>query len=851
MFGHSEKISSFIDASDSAGNTVEYKLINESQVKLSFNDTMKEVVAFLKSGSLKTIETPFEGTCIQITNDGTKVVFSCKAQEFNVAGRILAKEARLVVVDLVLEQVVLDRKISEEDILSLKISSDDMFVFAGGSDYLIYQFLLSDLSLVSKYPGHTSSITSISLSQSSTSLFSSSLDGTLRYFSFSTPPQPPSILFTYQSSLTCLDLSSTEHYLSAGASSSLLIFKLKQTQNPSLKQIQSIPHNSIITSCKFSTSCSFITSGCQSGSVQVFSLTSFNLLHSFQMTDHISDLAISRNDEVLIAGSKNTDIKIWFLKLNEEINYDGHSGWVKQCMFIENDSKILSISDDKKIRIWKIPHFETENSVLEEINGEVLKIWVSREGEGVKGVVKVVGETFVFVWDEFGTVLNQFFIAGIDASAFWVVQEQDLVCVALWKEKDMIGDFSVFDLGFGKKVREMEVLEQVKMIYVSDFGGVLVLVENFRFSVWKFASLEIVQVVYFSKQEILAVCCDRNDENLFVAGQKHLYFYKVFWFLSSVKEINHKVYPEYFCSAQLFIPNDSPFIYIITSGFLEIIQYDSLIPVLRLNESYLGGFSNINNTVFLYSVYSILILDSETFQILSRIRKTFEIKCLILSNDKKKLFASNKSKILKFENPMSPNKLSLVGDYSYIESFQGYIDKLLLGNCNQIYSESLWIIEPAHVNLLHLFAYLNMDDLIRDAFQVNYDKIPFFKSKDEFSPLSIALKMRFYETAHELIKGLIKNFRKSDPSNYLPALRFQVIQNDLIDLNHFDYETLHKLYQVIYTKDTSSYLPNFSPSTLKLPLLNITQNFFISSTEFPLKHYEDLSLVDPIYLKKL
>lgn len=80
---------------------------------------------------------------------------------------------------------------------------------------------------------------------------------------------------------------------------------------------------------------------------------------------------------------------------------------------------------------------------------------------------------------------------------------------------------------------------------------------------------------------------------------------------------------------------------------------------------------------------------------------------------------------------------------------------------DSVFFDSQCLIEPVHVNLLHIYAYLNRSELLKEAMEgtQEHTSIGFFSSRDGISPLSISLKMNFSECTHSIISCLRKRIK--------------------------------------------------------------------------------------------
>ena len=69
-------------------------------------------------------------------------------------------------------------------------------------------------------------------------------------------------------------------------------------------------------------------------------------------SDRVRYIDLTPNENYMVTGSNDSDIKIWDLKRpRKELVLSGHKNWVKATIINKDATKIYSISDDKKAGI--------------------------------------------------------------------------------------------------------------------------------------------------------------------------------------------------------------------------------------------------------------------------------------------------------------------------------------------------------------------------------------------------------------------------------------------------------------------------------------------------------------------
>lgn len=843
--------------------TVDYNL-GKSAITQVFTETMKEVVSFLESNSLKTINIPFKGMTLQITKDESRVIFTSGTSEDDESNDDIVGNngSRLAVVDLTSEEVIMDQHVSNFNIFALALSNDDQFVFAAGEEGIVYKFLLADLSIVGKYAGHKNSICKIFITVNDEWIFTASLDGTVKLWDLKKKNTKGRTLLESNGGFYSLDLSTNNNYFCTGGQEKVLyLYENSFTDIENGKIINKFIHDAEIRSVKISQNCTFLALGDEIGIIKVLDFSTFSILYDLSMSDSIIDMDISITEEILITASMNTNIKIWFLSKNKDISYNGHKKCVRRCTLMHNDTKVVSISDDTTIKIWKVPEPEIETVLYSDNSIQILKFWVSLNDE-IELLALQNSVINYMKLDQSGTLIESFQLASSTEAIFEVCPQQDVIVRAgLASEQDLqnfqaekenrVYIIMIYTLRASNKPRGYLVKSAIKSLFLPISLKFLLVGEDFRFIIYDFLEFTVIHTVYLYGRTALDLIVNKRDTFMYVAGSEELYYFSIN--LNSeevVKELNDKQYAEPLGKVKLFITENSQFLFILSSKFVEIIHCETFYSILNIPIYYSGFLQNINNTFFLYSEDHIDIYSLESFQKLSTIRRKYTINHAYVNNKFTTMYLCSANKITSSENPLNPSKMSLVGDYEYLERFQTYIDQVIARECEAPYYESCWLIEPIHVNILHVYAFFNMYDMLRDSiYDQDGDTIPFINSKQNFSPLTIATKMNYTDSIHAIIKPIIKRMKKS--KDFIPQLLFQSIEEDLIDLNLSGYVSLHKLYKHLYKIDDSYFLPNYCPPFFSVPsIMSNYRSFFIIPEEFGFDLDEDYELGSSIVFKK-
>lgn len=837
---------------------------------LTIKESMKKVINFLKDNVSVTISTPFKGTNLQVTKDNKKVVFSSRAQSESSG----ASAARLAVCDLMSEEVVLDINVSPRDIWTIAISPDNQYVYAGGAERVVYKCLLNDLTKVDMFEGHTGDINKIVISSDNQYMFTASDDGTIRMWNVNQKVKSNKTLFSSNREIYAMDLSFSGNTLCAGGAEAIAyIYNVNDTLLSSGSIKNKIQHNSAIWSLKISPSEKFFVFGDESGLGFLYSLQDYSLIKKLEMSNRISDLEINLSEDLIIGSSRDMTVNIWYLNQDKKFTYTNHSDWVKRAAFINEGTKIVSIGDDKKINIWKIPEPSTEKLFFEDSQKQFVKVWISTKTGRLEGICQSKEssqidynkrDSFYVTWNQMekleigmklGCSQNSFFDCNSQHSEILMISNASSEeVVELNGDPDVMNVYiAVFDLENKVKVRSSLAQMSIKSIFLAPSGNFFLIGEDFKYSIFNYKDLSLVQTIFAVSGVVISMISDSTDTKIFISSSEVLKKYELD--LTNTEEpaleIDYITYNNPNSRVILTKPDDSHYLFVIHDYQFQIIHSNTFIVMLQIDQSYNGMLLNLNDTIFLYGNESMEILSGRSFQKLALLNSDNSVKNIILSYTKKTMYLVCEDKILKTENPLCSTQLKIVCDQRKLNDIQSHLNSMFNRECESPHLDSLFLIEPIHINLLQIYAYFNMSDQLRDGIIGNeYNRIPVINSKENYSPLSVSIFMNFSDCIDSIIKSIRGLVKKEPGSKHLKQLIFQVIEENIVDLLKIHYSGLHKLFQNIYFNENSPYLPNFCPPNINLPKIIFTDNFFPKMKEFGFVVDENSELGSSVVFKK-
>ena len=134
-----------------------------------------------------------------------------------------------------------------------------------------------------------------------------------------------------------------------------------------------------------------------------------------------------------------------------------------------------------------------------------------------------------------------------------------------------------------------------------------------------------------------------------------------------------------------------------------------------------------------------------------------------------------------------------------------------------------WVLEPFHINALHIYAYFNHNSLLNKAVAC---RSPFFPTRTGKTPLQIALDRNFLDCVESIYKALKQRFENGD------RWAFYHIGESLVSLNNVGFQNLHKVYELALRKCSESGLPKYCDENISLPLTVSSHSPVVDIEEF-------------------
>ena len=196
-----------------------------------------------------------------------------------------------------------------------------------------------------------------------------------------------------------------------------------------------------------------------------------------------------------------------------------------------------------------------------------------------------------------------------------------------------------------------------------------------------------------------------------------------------------------------------------------------------------------------------------------------------INSDENQIIITDGKKSDVLTNPLKTNVISVFGDDKKMYEFIDYISSVIENKSKQYngaYDD--WIIEPFHLNPLHIYANYNQSEYLGLAITNNS---PFFPSRTGDTPLSVAIQRNYNESINVIFRELKRKLERGN------NFAFYYVGESIIDLNKIGFENLHRIYELALKKSNNIKLPKFVAEYVKIPIVVHSPFFQIEKDDFP------------------
>jgi WD40 repeat protein len=810
-----------MNISSQSKSTVRPVLREDEEIVLSSLTTLKEPVKlvskFITAYNPVVMQTPFKGTDLKITKDGTTALFA-------------STNGRLAKANLTTQTMELDQPIYQNAIFTLDLSKDEQFVFVGGANPTIRKFDLKTFIQVQKFPGHTGEVYQLLISPDSSTMFSCGQDKTVKVWDLKGTKIGVDV-FTHRAAVQSIDLVYDQGYLMTGSldqtASILRVNQGKWTVE------HTIEVDDTIYSVKISPKLSYVAVGCENGTLKTWTFGNWEPLREFHDSGKVWVIDIAQNEEFIVSGGMSKNVVIWdMVKEREQIELKGHNGWIKGVNISSDQTKIISLSSDMKIMTWKIPMFE--DRTLFHLEKEVKELWFS-DIDGllyahIQEPLENGQKHSILAWN----MINMSQVKSIDLIETdlvdWQLAEDNNLFYIIYKEEDsfFLGSY-VLSTGERNKGLSLGYLE-VACFKVSRDNTYLFIGQTYKIQTFNLPNVEVPynSQIYHSGR-LTSIVSD--PLNRFILSADNLGYIKLIDVqlmantdvrndLATISELN-----DLRATIREMKLVNSDTLAVVSDKLILFWSVDKRAVIKTLNkEGYLHIDSSLDcRYAFFRTDTKLEIWTMEDFSYNSFIQCSSEIRSFHLTPDNKTIAYSTGTDVVVKRSPLATKTIYICGDSSKRYDYLRYMSSII-DSSSEEFSNAFddWIIEPFHINTLHFYAYYNFEEYLTKALQQG---APFFCTAHGYSPLSIALELDYIGSVSAIIREIRVIF-ETNPFTFLS------IESSLPALNNSGYERLHAVYDTIFSVTRNKNLPKFCDNKPSFPVVTISDSFLPKKETF-------------------
>lgn len=765
-------------------------------------DDINKATAYIKDLMPAMIDTPFKGSSLVMTQDEKKYVFG-------------SREGRLGVVDRVTKQVTLDVDLGQGSIWTMTLIENDKYVLSAGASGTIKKILFSNLTVVDEFLGHTDEINFIQVSKDEKFMYTGSDDRTIRMWNLDKSPEESrdTVLYSHNAVVYCVDLSVDENYIASCSGDRVVkVFNLITRQELATLRDAS----SGVWCVKISSGNNFVVCGEQSGTICMWKFGSWELMRKLEghNPERVRFMDLALDESFLVTAGLDHHIKIWDLKkFRKEITMTGHTDWVKFTLISKDQSTVFSVADDCKVCAWKIPKFNEQIALPHDHSFENL-------GAGTSAAFGMSVDTLIG-YNYLGEKQPEINLGEYSVICYSFNPKHDFFYVFAKKDEKFV--FLVWSLTNSKKIREDEIqLESVLSGIVFPSEKYIVTGESVRVNILNFADMKSVKIFRSHKGEVLTLTASYDDTRLFSAGSEGTI--KVYDMIK-FEEIN--TIEDRYGIRLMQVSKDNEYLFTSTDAPELEIWGLKRVGLINTVKNFTGNKVYFTDDLdFFMSCYdnTITIRDLDNFDVLCEIKTISGIIDFALSADESLIMVTSGRETTVVSNPLKAKTLSIHGDYERIYDYIRYLNKAMGSSPQYTKEYDNWIIEPYHINTVHIFANSNKGEMLREAIS---NRAPFFPCRTGHTGMSIALEKNFLDSIENIFKALKHRFEAGD------EWAFYQLSDSLLGLNLMGFGNLHRIYEMGLVRCNDPTLPKFCNESTNLPIVAVCADPTVDESDFP------------------
>jgi WD40 repeat protein len=789
----------------------------------SIHEEMRSLKQCFLEGNPVQIVTPFEGTALALTKDGSHYIFS-------------SKQSRIAVCDANNRRLVLDKQVKEKEIWTLAVCKNDSVVLIAGTSGLIRKLSYPSLKEIDTLSGHVGEINYVLVSHDEQWVFSCGDDMTVRKWPLNETSPSSQVLYNHNGIVYGMGISNDSSLIATTGGEGVCIVYRNSGDLTETGTILSrlMPENggNILWICRFSPDTSLLAVGSQDSNTYLYSTSDWNLLRKLSgHSERVRCMNFSHSGHILITGSIDSTIIVWDMKGNKDhIQIKLHEGWVRATIISESDLFCTSFGDDKKIIRWKIPTFD-RMIALRSDDSVILRIWVSKNS----GKVFALGDNYsIRVWDVSTGFQEKSFMINIPNILNYAVSGDTLNLYIFSQDKTEDDDETSNIIASLINIETERITKQITLkffelcssystpdnqyviigtkytvdIYDSNFE----LLHNFRNHSSKvisiFATLDS-RYLFTASSDGELIMSEIKSEAQVGTSRKNL---------SESKMVKRLLRENPDHPVQLMrVSANGELLIAVHALFFDIFSITKQSKIITITEA------GIKNVTFNEDSTKALFFERNSLTVFNMDNFSMYFRQVFITPTSHITFAPNKKFWVVYRGSSSrivPSHLNIetfdtIGKRGEESTFRKYITDIIKDKepkHNKNFDK--WIIMPNGMNTTHFYAYFNLPTYLQKALE---EGAPFYPSKSGHTPLSIALELKYLSCVRAVIKGLTQSMK----TNPLTLFYFD---RSLTQLNDLGYSGLHRIYDYMFSRSVNRSLPKFStdkPSQIYIENTNL------------------------------
>lgn len=339
------------------------------------------------------------------------------------------------------EEVIDTLKGHTSTVSSISVSDDGRWIVSASHDHTvrIWDSSANPIS-ATVLEGHTNWIRSVDISPDGRFIVSGSDDRTIRVWDTRKTPVSARILNGHTGTVTSVSMCGNGRWVVSGSWDGTV--RVWEVRASTISEMVLYRHTYWVTSVSISSDGRWIASASNDHTIRVWDTIAKPLSASVLdgHTDPVTSVSISCDGRWIVSGSDDRTVRIWDTTATpiSSIVLNGHSGMVTSVSMSRDGQWILSGSWDRTVRIWDTHTHQIPSNGVEGHTMSVTSVSMSRDG---RWIVSGSRDRTVWLWDADGNVNSGRVLNGhlkwvtsvsISADGRWIASAGDDGLVLVW-----------------------------------------------------------------------------------------------------------------------------------------------------------------------------------------------------------------------------------------------------------------------------------------------------------------------------------------------------------------------------------------------------------------------------------